>query len=86
MIRGMCENFRTPGVHRGGAQGAGLGGGSEGADMSFEFCSFLVPIPVIFHPILMLLVCENLGRTRTHIGHMCKCANVRNFAHPHLAS
>ena len=34
MIRGMCENFRTPGVHRGGAQGADLGG-SEGAKYSY---------------------------------------------------
>ena len=37
MIRGMCENFLQPR----GAQGADLGGGgSEGADMSFEFCLF----------------------------------------------
>ena len=43
MIRGAGENFCTLRVHRGGAQGADMGG-SEGAKYSSEFCAFLVPI------------------------------------------
>ena len=43
MIRGASENFCTLRVHRGGAQGADLGG-SEGVKYSSESCAFLVPI------------------------------------------
>ena len=49
MIRGIYENFAPPWGVQGGAQGAGCLGG---ANYSFEFWSFLVPISVSFPPVL----------------------------------
>ena len=52
MIQGADEKKNHPW----GEQGADLGG-SEAAKYSPEMYAFLVPISVIFHPILILLVC-----------------------------
>ena len=70
---GIRENFCTPG----GAQGANFGV-SEGPNCSFDFCTFLVPIPVSSHTILRMIVCKNF---HTHI---FAPALVRIFTHSHI--
>ena len=79
MPLGSCNIFGPPGVHRGGAQGAEFGV-SEGANYSFEFCTFLVPIPDSYHPILRVMVCKNFRPHLHTLFHTRTCANVHIFA------
>ena len=70
MPRGIGGNVCTPGGAQGGAQGADFGV-SEGANYSLEFCTFLVPIPVSSHPILILIVCERVW-LHAPSSHICR--------------
>ena len=68
------------------AQGADFGVW-EGANYSFEFCTFLVPITDSYHPILRLMMCKNFRpHPHTFFHTLCvgMCKFLHNLAHPHI--
>ena len=78
----MCENFRTPGVHRGGAQGAdsgGLRGSRYELWILFLFGSHTCHFSSNFNAVSVWKSRPHLHAHRTHV-QVCECAKFRTSA------